>query len=105
MADNTQEQPNLSPRRGKGRPFEPGKSGNPGGRPREVAEIRELARKHGPEAIKKLVALMYEADSDAVRVRAAEALLNRGYGMPTQAITGEDGVPLVINVVKFGEGS
>jgi hypothetical protein len=36
-------------------------------------------------------------------VRAAEALLNRGYGMPPQALTGADGGSLTINVVKYGE--
>ena len=34
-----------------GKPFQKGKSGNPGGRPRVVAEVRELARAHTAEAI------------------------------------------------------
>ena len=34
--------------------FQPGKSGNPGGRPRATHSIQELARKHAPEAIKTL---------------------------------------------------
>ena len=39
-------------------PFEKGQSGNPGGRPKVVAEIKELARAHTGEAIKTLVSIM-----------------------------------------------
>ena len=34
--------------------FQKGKSGNPGGRPKATHSIQELARKHAPEAIKRL---------------------------------------------------
>jgi hypothetical protein len=62
-----------------------GQSGNPGGRPKVMPEIRELARNHGPEAIKRLVALMH-SKNQSVAVRAAEALLDRGYGRPMQGL-------------------
>ena len=60
--------------------FLPGISGNPGGRPREVGHVRELARDHSEEAIETLVDLMRHAKSDAARGAAAQALLDRGYG-------------------------
>lgn len=41
-----------------GRPFRPGVSGNPGGRPRELRDVTELARSHSPEAIETLVEIM-----------------------------------------------
>ena len=67
--------------------FEKGQSGNPGGRPREVAEVRELAQEHTPEAISTLVEIMKNKDSkDAARVAAATALLDRGYGRPGQSV-------------------
>lgn len=80
----------------RGRPFRKGQSGNPGGRPKVAAEIRDLAQQHGPDAVKKLVALMKSAAREDVQVRAAEALLDRGYGRPGQALelTGKDGGPL-----------
>ena len=39
-------------------PWTKGASGNPGGRPREVADIRKLARSRGQEAIDTLYEIM-----------------------------------------------
>ena len=80
--------------------WKPGQSGNPGGRPKVSAEIRDLARDHGAKAIERLVALMH-SKNESVAVRAAEALLDRGYGRPVQgmALSGaERPVPRVIHV-------
>jgi hypothetical protein len=62
--------------------FLPGISGNPGGRPPEVGDVRELAREYTEEAVATLVDLMRHARSDAARGAAAQALLDRGYGNP-----------------------
>src|SRR5262249_57144551 len=68
-----------------GRPFQKGQSGNPGGRPKEIAEVKELARQHTPAAIEVLASIMHNTKaSDAARVSAASALLDRGYGKPQQ---------------------
>jgi hypothetical protein len=67
----------------RGRPFEPGQSGNPGGRPKVIAELRELARQHTPAAIEELARLALKARSEAVRVSAIRELLDRGYGKTT----------------------
>lgn len=63
----------------------PGQSGNPGGRPKVAAEVRDLAREHGSRAIDRLVALM-KSQNQSVALRAAEAILDRGFGRPMQAI-------------------
>jgi len=47
----------------RGRPFVKGKSGNPGGRPHVIAELRDLARRHAPDAIKELGRLALKARS------------------------------------------
>jgi hypothetical protein len=71
--------------RGRGRPFQPGQSGNPAGRPRVVGEIRDLARAKGPAALEILMAIAEDEDKPAAaRVAAASALLDRGYGRPAQ---------------------
>ena len=48
--------------------------------------IDELAREHAPRAIELLADTMESAMEDRDRIRAAEALLDRGYGKPAQAI-------------------
>jgi Family of unknown function (DUF5681) len=70
--------------------FKKGQSGNPGGRPKVVAEVKELARKHSGKAIETLVSIMSNPKAaPAARVSAANALLDRGYGRPAQHITGD----------------
>ena len=79
----------------RGRPFEKGKSGNPGGRPRGIGELRELARGQAPDAIKELGRLALKARSEAARIAAIRELLDRGYGKPTQYLAGEeDAIPV-----------
>jgi hypothetical protein len=70
-----------------GRPgtFEPGKSGNPTGRPKVVAEVRDLARAHTTRAIDRLVELM-ESEDGRIAVAASKELLDRGYGKATQPL-------------------
>ena len=81
-------------RRGRGRPWQPGQSGNPSGRPRVEGEIRELARQYGAEAIAKLVHWMRCPDPK-FSIAASGELLARGYGRPSQEVlVGPNGTPL-----------
>jgi hypothetical protein len=67
--------------------FAKGQSGNPGGRPRVVGEVRELARQHGPAAIEALATIMDDPESaPAAKIAAATVLLDRGYGKPRQDV-------------------
>jgi hypothetical protein len=60
--------------------FLPGKSGNPGGRPKDENRVSELARSYTTEAIETLVDLMRHGKDERVRGTAAQALLDRGWG-------------------------
>jgi len=78
--------------------FEPGKSGNPGGRPKvtlpDGRSLTELCRAHTETAVNALVEICTSPDAPkAAVVASANALLDRGWGKPQQAveITGKDG--------------
>jgi hypothetical protein len=76
-------------------PFKPGQSGNPGGRPKTVGPVRDLAGKHTKEAIETLASVMKDTSAPhAARVAAANGLLDRAHGKPSQPITGKDEEPL-----------
>ena len=83
-----------------GRPFQPGQSGNPGGRPKDISIVRDLARTHTSDAIQTLVSIMRDGRKEAARVAAAQAILDRGWGKAVQDldIAGPAGAPLEIVV-------
>jgi hypothetical protein len=63
--------------------FQPGCTGNPGGRPAVVREVRELAQKHSAEAIEVLVKIMQSEKAPLnTRAAAAGAILDRAVGRP-----------------------
>ena len=85
--DPTEVLPPAQPKRRGGTPasWKPGQSGNKGGRPAGFQEFRELCRARTHEAIDTLVECL--ADEDArVRVAAATALLDRGWGRPATTL-------------------
>ena len=66
--------------------FQKGVSGNPGGRAKVVQNLTVEARKYSLEAVRVLAKLMRTARSEQVRKAAADALLDRGFGRPVQAL-------------------
>jgi hypothetical protein len=67
--------------------FKKGQSGNPGGRPKAIVEVKELARQHTPQAIETLAKIMMNDEAmAAARVAAATVLLDRGWGKAAQSL-------------------
>lgn len=76
----------AKPRRGPGRPFKPGQSGNPGGRPRIWPAFREQCAAAAQEALAVVLRILRDRDvPPGDRLRAASFLVDRGFGRPPQA--------------------
>ena len=52
-------------------------------------ELREVAQEHTPAAIKTLAEICENGESEAARVAAANALLDRGHGKPTNPVVAD----------------
>jgi Family of unknown function (DUF5681) len=81
-----------------GRPFKKGQSGNPSGRSKDAHTISQLAKAYTEEAIEKLASIMRTGRTEQAQVRAAEALLDRGWGRPAQHV-GRNEAAEPINVI------
>lgn len=75
-------------------------NGKLGGRPKgavnkATADIRLLAQKYGPDAVKELFRLATKATSEAARVAALRELLDRGYGKSPQPLVGDSSLDAI----------
>jgi hypothetical protein len=76
-------------KRTRGRPFRPGVSGNPGGRPKAPAGVLETFRAHFEKDGEEVIAGIFKiatAKQGSLALRAAELILDRLLGRPRQAI-------------------
>jgi hypothetical protein len=71
----------------------PGRSPNPGGRPKVAGAVRELARQHTQLAVETLVEICEHGQSEAARIATAVALLDRAWGKPMVAVEVQDAGP------------
>ena len=90
------------PRDEKGR-FLKGVSGNAGGRKRMPEDVKEAFKSAGMDAFRVLREILLNTEAaDRDRIRAAEIILERGYGKPVQAVSmepNEDGEALGVVVL------
>ena len=55
----------------------------------EITEVRRLAGKYAPSAIRRLAQLIKKAESEAAQVAACREILDRTYGKSKQPVEGE----------------
>jgi hypothetical protein len=66
---------------------------------KSLTEIRSLARSYTEMAIQTLAGVAQNGQSESARVAAAEAILSRGWGKPSQPVDGDgDGGPVQLTV-------
>jgi hypothetical protein len=98
-----QERSRMANHTGKGC-FRKGESGNPGGRPKLPADIREAFRGKAQEALEVLNRCL-QSDDERIAMAAAQAILDRGYGKPTQSIDANINDDPVRYIVELPEKS
>lgn len=76
-----------------GRPFVKGQSGNPSGRAKGVADVQAAAQQYTDSALETLNYWASQREHASASVAAAQALLDRGHGKPTQPteLSGKNG--------------
>lgn len=71
----------------RGKSFEPGKSGNPVGRPKKTEEEIDLiaaCKAKTPAALSIIEDIMVNGQSEKTRLSAAIAIIERAFGRPSQ---------------------
>lgn len=64
----------------------PGAGRKPGAVSRAKRDLAEMAKGHAEQALAVLAEIMVSGESDAARVSAANAILDRGFGKPIQGL-------------------
>jgi hypothetical protein len=110
MAGNSENNKNTKARRGRGRPFPKGVSGNPGGRKPLPPEFKKALEELTPDAL----ALLGKAVRDALlgggkvtpqALEAAKYLINREHGAPAHTATIKTEPPVLdwtVNLIPPG---
>jgi hypothetical protein len=87
------------------KPYKKGESGNPNGRPHKLPDLDALMaivlgeEKKGKTAAEAILAAL-RAKAIKGDIRAAEVLLNRGYGFPRQKLPTEFGREVTVRVIR-----
>ncbi len=110
MAKNSE--PAAKRRRGPGRPFKPGQTGNPNGAPRKgtsivehlAAALKEVDAETGKSQA-QLIAERYVSDAAKGSIPATENIIARFHGKPEQGIkvSGDDERPFIVRHSERGK--
>lgn len=83
--------------------WEPGQSGNPGGKSKTEAQISAIARSHTPEMVAILMEIARgKKQSGAARVMAVQELFNRAFGKAPARVVVETDISVMSNTALQG---
>lgn len=79
--------------------FDQGISANPGGRPKKSNRAAGMCREHTEKAVEVLIKSL-SSEKEDVRLKAAEQILNRGWGKPQEYVelSGDEDRPLLTKI-------
>lgn len=102
MADETDSDPPsttesapAAPQRRRGKPFQKGRSPNPGGRPKIPEDVKEAFRAHLMPKALKVIEKILATPKHPYQHQVAMYVVDRVMGKPTTSLGGVDGAPLV----------
>ena len=72
----------------------------PGVRNKITADVKEAAQAFTADAIETLASIMRASESDAARVAAANAILDRGHGKPKQSVDVDANVKAAVTQIR-----
>jgi hypothetical protein len=73
----------------RGKPFQPGQTGNKGGRPKKTEEERTLeamCKDKTPEALKTILSIMTGGKNERAQLSAAQYVMDRGWGKAKESV-------------------
>jgi hypothetical protein len=86
---NTHSPAENSKKMPRGKPFQPGQTGNKGGRPKKTDEERTLeamCKDKTPEALSTILEIMGRGQQERARLAAAQYVIDRGWGKAKESV-------------------
>ncbi len=73
----------------RGKPFQPGRTGNAGGRPKKTEDERtleQMCKEKTPDALATILDIMASSQQDRAKLAAATYIVDRGWGKAKESV-------------------